>query len=120
MLPISGTARIPKSWGNPIPNEDGHVDTSFDMAVHYFYDDTNIAGDAYSYITDVFYSPKEAELFDELCNSIDKLLGIYGDIEGHQYVEKPEWGHVVLSAQLLEVNCAPSSLHVFVESFVLN
>lgn len=72
----------------------------FDYAVHFLYDDTQLASDAHSTVGWILKSASEAECIAALVKSIDVVFERYGTkLSDAEYIELPEWRSVVLAAE---------------------
>lgn len=75
----------------------------FDYAVHFLYDDTQLASDAQSTVGWILKDASEAEHIAALVQSIDVLFARYGTkLSDAEYIELPEWRAVVLAAKAAE------------------
>jgi len=84
----------------------GSVD-SFDLAVHFIYDDTSLAEGAVDCIGWYVRNAEEATLIDELVGALEVLFSVHGTTESDaHYLGSEEWAGVVASAKrLCEVLC---------------
>lgn len=86
-------------WVDGLP-EDGVVHDEFGYAVHFLFDDTQLAEDAQSMIGWVLRDASEAEAVTALVRAIDVVFDCYGTkLSDAEYIEVPEWRNVVLAAQ---------------------
>jgi hypothetical protein len=91
---------------------DGQTDDAaqhdeFDYAVHFLYDDTQLASDAHSTVGWILKSASEAECIAALVNSINVVFERYGTkLSDAEYIELPEWRSVVLAAEAAAASLA--------------
>lgn len=79
----------------------------FDYAVHFLYDDTQLASDAHSTVGWILKNASEAECITALVNSIDAVFERYGTkLSDAEYIELPEWRSVVLAAEVAAASLA--------------
>ena len=84
------------------------VEDSFDMSVHFFFDDTGLAQDASSLIGYLLYDEIEAELITNVCYAIDTLFNKYGTtLSDDEYINKPEWKEILNTAQIAYFSLNP-------------
>ncbi|MDR7150514.1 hypothetical protein J2W49_002472 [Hydrogenophaga palleronii] len=72
----------------------------FDYAVHFLYDDTQLASDALSTVGWILIDAAEAECITALVRSIDVVFERYGTkLSDAEYIELPEWHSVIQAAK---------------------
>lgn len=80
-----------------------------DFAVHFLFDDTELANNPESEIGNILFDQSEVEALSMVVTAIDAVFEKYGlELTYQQYIEKPEWLAVVSAAAkvlpLLEAN----------------
>lgn len=79
----------------------------FDYAMHFLYDDTELASDAHSTVGWILNDASEAECITALVNSIDVVFERYGtELSDAEYIELPEWRTLVLAADAAAASLA--------------
>lgn len=72
----------------------------FDYAVHFLYDDTQLAKDPRSTIGSILRDTWEADRIETLVSAIEGIFQKYGtELSDAQYIELPEWLSVVGAAR---------------------
>ncbi|MDR7149565.1 hypothetical protein J2W49_001514 [Hydrogenophaga palleronii] len=72
----------------------------FDYAVHFLYDDTQLASDAHSTVGWILNDAAEADCVTALVSSIEVVFERYGTkLSDAEYIDLPEWHSVVLAAK---------------------
>lgn len=72
----------------------------FNYAVHFLYDDTDLATDPRSWIGIVLRGENEARAISDVVKSIDKVFDKYGTcLADEDYLTKPEWADVIESSK---------------------
>lgn len=72
----------------------GHVE--FDYAVHFLYDDTDLAEDVRSLMGIILKNDAEVIAMQNIINALNTLFDKYGtDLSDHEYINKPEWKNIV-------------------------
>ena len=72
----------------------------FDYAVHFLFDDTQLASDVHSTVGWILSDAAEAECITALVRSIDVVFERYGfKLSDAEYIELPEWHSVVQAAK---------------------
>lgn len=78
-----------------------------DYAVHFLYDDTQLASDAHSTVGWILNDAAEAECITALVNSLDVVFERYGTkLSDAEYIEVPEWHSVVQAAKTAAASLA--------------
>lgn len=78
-----------------------------DYAMHFLYDDTQLASDAPSTVGWILKTASEAECIAALVKSIDVVFERYGTkLSDAEYIELPEWRSVVLAAEAAAASLA--------------
>lgn len=73
---------------------------NFDLAVHFFFDDTDLASNAKIQIGYFLRDENEANLVRDLCNKIDIIFDEYGtELSDNEYINLPEWKEVLRAAK---------------------
>ena len=71
----------------------------FGLAIHFFYDDTDLNENPQSWIGWILYDESEVEAIRKLTFSIDIIFEIYGTVlSDEEYIGKPEWSFVLEAA----------------------
>lgn len=97
-------------WLNKICHPPIKAD-SFDFAVHFLFDDTNLGDDVESCIGYILRGKEEAIELATLCKSIDYLLDEYGcNLSDAEYMSTPEWHKVITAAQKALAVCSLTPL----------
>lgn len=72
----------------------------FEMVIHFFFDDTQLAEDAYHEIEYFLKTEQEAIVLTELTQLLNALLEKYGTtLLDSEYIEKPEWSKIINHAK---------------------
>lgn len=72
----------------------------FDYAVHFLYDDTQLARDPRATIGWILRNVSEADRIETLVAAIEHIFQSYGtELSDAQYIDLPEWCSVVDAAQ---------------------
>lgn len=80
--------------------EGGIEHDEFDYAVHFLYDDTQLAEDPRSTIGWILNDDSEAKLIESLVRTIEVIFEAHGTgLSDAQYIDLPEWGGVVNAAR---------------------
>ncbi|GAA5784050.1 hypothetical protein YWS52_03690 [Chitiniphilus shinanonensis] len=78
----------------------GVVHDDFDLAVHFIFDDTDLADDVQSCIGEFLFNEGEADCIALVVESIDAIFRKYGTKENDGfYINTPEWSDVVLHSE---------------------
>ncbi len=78
---------------------DGTVHDELDYAIHFLYDDTELATDPNSLIGWILLDQCEADSIRNLTCAIDRLFEINGlELTDEEYIQKNEWPSVVSAA----------------------
>lgn len=73
---------------------------SFDLSVHFLFDDTPLAEDAESCIGYYIKDMCEADAITQVTIALEELFKIHGtDLSDEEYIYKPEWQWVLKAAQ---------------------
>lgn len=73
---------------------------SFDLVVHFIYDDTSLGEDASGMLGITFIDEAEVRAFREVVGALDLLFEKHGtNLSDRDYIHKPEWVEVVKSAR---------------------
>ncbi|CAM4247552.1 CdiI immunity protein domain-containing protein [Bordetella tumbae] len=87
-----------KAWVNDQRPGGGHDELNY--AIHFLYDDTNLAGDPRSTLGWFLKNDEEVVSISDLVKKIDFVFGKYGlELTDKEYIEKPEWDDVVQAAK---------------------
>jgi len=72
----------------------------FDYAVHFLYDDTNLAKNPDPDIGIILKDKKESDSIKQLVKEIDFIFERYGlKLTDEEYISKPEWKNVIIKAK---------------------
>lgn len=72
----------------------------FDYTVHFFFDDTDLAYDADSWIGIILKNQAEADAVKDITKKIDFILNKYGtNLSDKEYIETEEWKFIVEAAK---------------------
>ena len=83
------------------PNNSG-----IDAVIHFFFNDTDIAQDAYSEIGSILKNSLEADRLQELSLGLDKMLDRLGNVDSETFMRDAEWASIVkLAANALTEMC---------------
>lgn len=87
-------------WVNNVcPTGVQHDD--LDYAIHFLFDDTELATNAENLIGYILKNEYEASLIRELCLRIQQIFDKYGThMSDQEYIDCPEWGGVLDSARV--------------------
>ncbi|MBV6663703.1 hypothetical protein KV572_22365 [Pseudomonas yamanorum] len=67
-----------------------------DYTIHFLYDDTGLAENAYTWIGLVLKNDQEARAIEDVVQAINALFDKYGtDLSDKEYLEKEEWARIV-------------------------
>ncbi len=78
-------------WGKSHPDNPNFYD-DFSQAIHFLYDDSDIAEDPDSWIGLVLLSQDESNLVKQLNESLENLFDKYGvNLSDKEFMDKPEW-----------------------------
>lgn len=96
-----------QAWVNNRRIGGGHDE--LDYAVHFLYDDTNLARDPISTVGWILKNNDEVDLISDLVRQLDHIFDKYGlDLTDKEYIETMEWEAVIKSAAAakkhLEIN----------------
>ena len=87
-----------KAWVNDQRPGGGHDELNY--AIHFLYDDTNLARDPKSTLVWFLKNDDEVDLISDFVKKIDFFLGKYGlELTDKEYIEKPEWDDIVQAAK---------------------
>ena len=88
-----------KAWVDDQRPGGGHDE--LDYAIHFLYDDTNLARDPKSTLGWLLKNNEEVTLISDLIGSIDHVFDKYGlELLDKEYIEKPEWDAVIQAARM--------------------
>jgi hypothetical protein len=74
-----------------------------DYAIHFLYDDTDLANDPISLIGWILTGKEEAEVIINLVKALDIIFDKYGtELADKEYLVKKEWGNVLSMAKKAE------------------
>ncbi len=87
------------------PHHENIDHENLDYAIHFLYDDTELAENPHETIGFILRDAKEAELVKSLVASLDRIFSKYGlDLDDSDYIKLPEWDDVI--------ECAKTTLQV--------
>jgi len=76
------------------------VHDEMDYAIHFLYDDTDLASNPKDTIGWFLLNDEEADIIAKLVAAIDRIFLIYGmDLSDNDYISAPEWVDVLVAAQ---------------------
>lgn len=77
------------------------VEDSFDLAVHFLFDDTSLSSNPEKTIGVFLKDEKEANSIKVLCDEINAILDKYGTkLPDKEYINCPEWNNVLKLAKI--------------------
>jgi hypothetical protein len=73
---------------------------SFDLAVHFLFDDTRLGDDPQSTIGSILINESEAEAIKKLIGKIDQVIKVVGkNADDKKYIDSKGWSEVVSAAK---------------------
>lgn len=84
-------------------NRPGGGHDELDYAIHFLYDDTDLANDTESMVGWILTGKDEVNAITNLVNILDALFDKYGtELTDKEYLIKDEWGGVIKAAKFAE------------------
>lgn len=90
---------LQKCWLSELAAADGIPASQFDYAVHFLFDDTDLASDPEGCIGWYLYDKGEAVVVSKVTDALDVLFEVHGtNLPDGEYINAPEWPRVMEAA----------------------